>query len=173
MLDIKLIREDPEPFRVALARRELADSVDELLAADERRRALTQRVDELRAAQNRASKAIGGAQGDEKQALIAEVSSVSAELKEAEPLLRRGRCGAAGPARATPNLPHEARPMASRTRTRSRSGATTRHRRSSTSRSATMPRSGRLGVLDTERGARTSGSRFVYLWATSCSCSSP
>ena len=80
MLDIKLIRDDPEPFRRALARRELAGRVDELLAADERRRDLTQRVDELRAMQNRASKAIGGATGDEKEALIVEVSSVSAEL---------------------------------------------------------------------------------------------
>ena len=30
MLDIKLIREDPEPFRTALARRGLAERVDEL-----------------------------------------------------------------------------------------------------------------------------------------------
>jgi len=45
MLDIKLIREDPEPFRKALARRGLAERVDELLAADERRRELTQRVE--------------------------------------------------------------------------------------------------------------------------------
>ena len=47
--------------------------VDELLAADERRRELTARVEELRAEQNRASKAIGAAEGDEKQRLIAEV----------------------------------------------------------------------------------------------------
>ena len=49
MLDIKLIREDPEPFRQALARRGLAERVDGLLAADERRRELTQRVEALRA----------------------------------------------------------------------------------------------------------------------------
>jgi len=78
MLDIKLIREDPEPFREALARRGLAERVDELLKADERRRELTRRVEDLRAEQNRSSKAIGGAQGDEKQRLIAEVAKVSA-----------------------------------------------------------------------------------------------
>jgi hypothetical protein len=32
MLDIKAIREDPEPFRKGLARRNLADAVDALLA---------------------------------------------------------------------------------------------------------------------------------------------
>ena len=59
MLDVRAIREDPEPFRRGLARRNLADAVDELLGLDERRRALTARVEELRAEQNRASKAIG------------------------------------------------------------------------------------------------------------------
>src|SRR6266487_5784816 len=91
MLDIKLIREDPEPFRKALARRDLAKRVDELLEADERRRELTKRVEELRAEQNRASKAIGGASGDEKQRLIAEVAKVSAELKDRSEERRVGK----------------------------------------------------------------------------------
>lgn len=56
MLDIRAIREDPERFRAGLGRRNMADAVDELLAADERRRSLTVRVEELRAEQNRASK---------------------------------------------------------------------------------------------------------------------
>ena len=40
---------------------------------------LTARVEDLRAEQNRASKSIGGAQGEEKQRLIDEVSTVSAK----------------------------------------------------------------------------------------------
>ena len=73
MLDVKAVREDPEPFRRGLARRNLEGAVDELLALDERRRELTAKVEELRAEQNRASKAIGAAQGEEKQRLIDEV----------------------------------------------------------------------------------------------------
>ena len=62
MLDIKAIRDDPERFRTGLARRNLADAVDELLAADERRRALTAtRRRRSAPEQNKASKAIGGA----------------------------------------------------------------------------------------------------------------
>ena len=61
MLDIRAVREDPDRFRAGLARRDLAQAVDQLLAADERRRTLTTRVDELRAEQNKASKAIGRA----------------------------------------------------------------------------------------------------------------
>ena len=91
MLDIKKIREDPEPFRTALARRGIPERVDELLAADAKRRELTTRVEDLRAEQNKASKAIGKAEGDEKQALIAQVAAVSAELKTSRARARRRR----------------------------------------------------------------------------------
>src|SRR6059036_2597771 len=110
MLDIKLIREDPEPFREALARRGLAERVDELLKADERRRELTRRVEDLRAEQNRSSKAIGGAQGDEKQRLIAEVAKVSAELKVLDPQLAEAETALTLLLAATPNLPHPSSP---------------------------------------------------------------
>jgi len=110
MLDIKLIREDPEPFRTALARRGLAERVDELLAADERRRQLTGRVEELRAEQNRASKAIGRASGDEKRTLIGEVAKVSAELKEFEPELAEAETALTLLLASTPNLPHPSAP---------------------------------------------------------------
>jgi seryl-tRNA synthetase len=164
MLDIKLLRDDPEPFRRALARRNLADAVDELLAADERRRTLTARVDELRAAQNRASKAIGGAQGEEKQALIAEVSAVSAELKELEPQLSLADAALSALLAATPNLPHDSSPE-----------GFTDEDAVEVRRNHDAPPAfdfeirdhavlgELLGMLDTERGARTSGSRFVYL----------
>ena len=63
MLDIKA---DPGRPGAASAPRSRAGTwptrVDELLAADERRRALTVPVDELRAEQNKASKAIGRAE---------------------------------------------------------------------------------------------------------------
>src|SRR4029450_147693 len=87
MLDIKLIREDPEPFRTALARRGLADRVDQLLAADVNRRHLTQRVAALRAPQTPGSRGIGRGQGDEPQGLIEGAGTFSAELKELEPQL--------------------------------------------------------------------------------------
>jgi seryl-tRNA synthetase len=164
MLDIKLIREDPEPFRIALARRDLAGAVDELLAADERRRSLTARVEELRAEQNRASKAIGAAQGDQKQSLIDEVAKVSAELKRLEPELAEAGDALETLLAATPNVPHESSP----------DGFTDEDAvevRRNHSEPPTFDFEVRdhaalgelLGVLDTERGARTSGSRFVYL----------
>src|ERR1700752_2464608 len=107
MLDIKRLREDPEVFRAGLARRGLAERVDELLAADERRRELTAKVEELRAEQNRASKAIGAASGDEKQRLIKEVASVSTRVKELEPQLAEAEAALEVLLASTPNLPDD------------------------------------------------------------------
>jgi seryl-tRNA synthetase len=163
MLDIKLIREDPEPFRQALARRRLAERVDELLAADERRRELTQRVEALRAEQNRASKAIGRASGDEKQALIAEVAKVSAELKELEPELAEAETALTLLLASTPNLPHPSAPdgFTDEDAVEVRRLGDPPHFDFEPKDHAELGAA--LGVLDVERGARTSGSRFVYL----------
>jgi len=163
MLDIKLIREDPEPFRQALARRGLAERVDGLLAADERRRELTQRVEALRAEQNRASKAIGRASGDEKQALIAGVAKVSAELKEVEPELAEAETALTLLLASTPNLPHPSAPDGF-----TDEDAVEVRRLGDPAAFDFEPKDhaelgAALGVLDVERGARTSGSRFVYL----------
>jgi seryl-tRNA synthetase len=163
VLDVRAIRDDPETYRAGLGRRNLAGVVDELLAADERRRALTARVEELRAEQNRASKEIGGAEGDAKQALIAAVAKVSAELKDLEPQLETAEAALAELLATTPNVPHASAP----------DGFTDEDAQE-------IKRVGEppsfdfepkdhvalgeaLGVLDIERAVRTSGSRFVYL----------
>jgi seryl-tRNA synthetase len=164
LLDVKRIREDPDPFRAALARRNLADAVDRLLEADERRRSLTAQVEELRAAQNRLSKAIGAATGDEKQRMIDEVAKVSAELKDGEPELAAAEEELRTLLAETPNVPHESAP-----------DGFTDEDAVEMKRNPEEPPTfdfepldhaelgALLGVLDTERGARTSGSRFVYL----------
>jgi seryl-tRNA synthetase len=164
LLDIKRIREDPDPFRIALARRNLADAVDRLLEADERRRSLTARVEELRAEQNRASKAIGAAQGEEKQKLIDEVAKVSAELKELEPQLAEAEEVLNRLLSEIPNVPHESAPDGFT----DEDAVEVKRNHDEPPAFDFEPRDhaelgAMLGVLDTERGARTSGSRFVYL----------
>jgi seryl-tRNA synthetase len=164
LLDIKRIREDPDLFRTALERRDLADAVDRLLEADERRRSLTAGVEELRAEQNRVSKAIGAAQGDEKQKLIDEVAKVSAMLKELEPQLAEAEGELARLLAETPNVPHESAPDGFT----EEDAVEVKRNHDETPTFDFEPRDHAelgvlLGVLDTERGARTSGSRFVYL----------
>ena len=163
MLDIKAIRDDPEPFRKGLARRNLADAVDALLAADERRRALISRAEALRTEQNAASKAIGGAQGDEKQQLIEAVGRVSAELKMVEPELEAAETDLTALLAKTPNIPHESAPDGF-----TDEDALEVRRHGEPPAFDFEPRDHvalgeLLGVLDIERAVRTSGSRFVYL----------
>jgi seryl-tRNA synthetase len=156
VLDVRAIRDDPEAFRKALARRGAADAVDQILALDERRRSLTAEVESLRAEQNRASKQIGGAQGDERQQLIAEVAQVSERLQRVQPLLEAVDAELRDVLARTPNVPHEsaADGMTEEDAVEVRSHREPRDH---------VALGELLGVLDTERAARTSGSRFVYL----------
>ncbi|NNC59473.1 MAG: serine--tRNA ligase [Erythrobacter sp.] len=87
MHDIRQIRDNPEHFDAALARRGHAPVSAEILALDEQRRAVTTRAQEAQSRRNEASKAIGQAMGkgdkDTAEALKAEV----AELKKTLPAL--------------------------------------------------------------------------------------
>lgn len=87
MHDIRLIRENPEAFDAALARRGVEPVAESLLALDAKRRAVTTQMQEAQSRRNDASKAIGQAmaQGDKDkaEALKAEV----AELKQTLPAL--------------------------------------------------------------------------------------
>ena len=164
MLDIKRIRENPDLFRAALARRNLSDAVDRLLEADERRLSLTARVEELRAEQNRASKSIGATQGEAKQKLIDEIAKVSAERKELEPKLTEAEEELNRLLAETPNVPHESAPDGFT----EEDAVEVKRNHDAPPTFDFEPRDhaelgAMLGVLDTERGARTSGSRFVYL----------
>ncbi len=163
MLDIKAIREDPERFRAGLARRDLAGAIDEILAADERRRALTAKVEELRAEQNKASKTIGRAEGDEKQKLIDEVARVSAELKQLEPQLDEANEALNSLLATTPNVPHDSAPDGF---TDEDAVEVRRHLEPPSfdfEPKDHVELGTALGVLDVDRAVRASGSRFVYV----------
>ncbi|GGO89999.1 serine--tRNA ligase [Stakelama pacifica] len=87
MHDIRTIRENPEAFDAALARRGAEPLAETLIALDEKRRAVITELQTGQARRNEASKAIGAAKAqrdeDKAQALMAEVS----ELKERLPRL--------------------------------------------------------------------------------------
>src|ERR1700712_2680952 len=59
MLDLKLLRSEPERVKAALARRGAGGEVDELLALDARRRELLPTIEDAQAERNTASKRIG------------------------------------------------------------------------------------------------------------------
>jgi seryl-tRNA synthetase len=88
LLDLKLLREDPEGVKKALARRGegAADAVDELLRLDDRRRALLPEIEGRRAKQNEANDTIAEAKrsGGDAEEAITEMRKVAAEVKKLE-----------------------------------------------------------------------------------------
>jgi len=109
MHDIRLIRENPESFDAALARRGLEPLGAGLIALDEERRALTTQVQVAQSRRNEASKLIGAAMAkgdkDAAEALKAEVAA----LKDAMPALEGDADALAAKLKAAleiiPNLP--------------------------------------------------------------------
>ncbi|HEX6263001.1 MAG TPA: serine--tRNA ligase [Actinomycetota bacterium] len=165
MLDLRALRDDPEPVKAALARRdpELPAEVDRLLALDEERRRLTVRADELRAEQNRASKAIGAAEEEERDRLIEEVRRVSVELKEVEPRLVEVDEGIGALLARLPNPPHESVPDGETDEDNEVISVVGEPADFGFDPKDHVDLGTALGLLDLERAARTSGSRFVYL----------
>src|SRR5579871_2229798 len=90
MLDIRLIRSEPDAVRAALARRgDVADdAVDRVLELDERWRGLTTQLEELRAQQNAFNRGRKGAPTEEERQEIAAMSNRGAELTGLETTVR-------------------------------------------------------------------------------------
>ncbi len=81
MLDINLIRQNPELYKKAAIDKKTNFDIDNLLSVDEKRRSLQVKVDDLRALKNSASKEIANLQGSQKQAAIDKMQSTTTEEK--------------------------------------------------------------------------------------------
>jgi len=85
MIDIKLIRENPELIRSSQrGRGEDETVVDRLLELDAKRRDAIANFEALRAEQNLLSKSVGAAKGDEKNTLLEQAKTLAAKVKEAD-----------------------------------------------------------------------------------------
>jgi len=85
MLDLRLLREDPDRVRVSQrARGEDPAVVDAVLDADARRRAAVTRFDSARAEQKTIGRAVSRVQGEERTALLETARTLAAEVKAAE-----------------------------------------------------------------------------------------
>ena len=86
MHDIRFIREHPEAFDAALARRGLPAMSADILEMDQQRRALQGKIQELQSRRNVASKEIGmrKGKGDDADDLIAEVAEIKASMPALE-----------------------------------------------------------------------------------------
>ncbi|PZS03324.1 MAG: serine--tRNA ligase [Pseudonocardiales bacterium] len=103
MIDIRLVRDDPDRVRASQRHRgENPATVDVLLSADERRRSAVATADDLRAEQRALGRKVGQADPAERQHLLehakqlaAAVRDAEAQLADAEGALRRAHAGIA------------------------------------------------------------------------------
>jgi seryl-tRNA synthetase len=164
VLDIRVIRSDTERVRAALARRQADGQLDEVLALDERRRSLQTQVDELRAERNNAAQAIGEAKraGRDAAAEVAAAGELRDRLAQIEVTLREADADFGTAMLELPNLPHE-----SAADGMLEQDATVHDMSSRPKPEFDFEPRDHVDLagpmIDMERGARTSGSRFTYL----------
>jgi seryl-tRNA synthetase len=167
MHDIRAIRENPQAFDAALARRGVSPLSSELLTLDEARRAKILAAETAQADQNKAAKAIGAAKakGDEAEferlrAEVAdkksEVAAMQAEAKELDTQLTEMLAG-------IPNLPYDDIPDGA-----DEADNVEIHRWGTPKTFDFKPKehyelSGVIPGMDFETAAKLSGARFVVL----------
>nr|WP_209436367.1 serine--tRNA ligase [Kocuria subflava] len=105
VIDINLLREHPDQFRASQTARGLSpESVDQVLEADSARRSAITEYENLRAEQKVFGKTVAQAQGEEKQALLAEVKDLAARVKDADTRASAAQEGIDDLLKAMPNL---------------------------------------------------------------------
>lgn len=105
MLDLKLIRQQPDLVREGARKKRIQIDLEGLLGVDADARALQTEVDNLRARQNALSKEVGKAPTDQRAALIAEVNSFKAQLAAGETRLREVQAELEARLLRIPNVP--------------------------------------------------------------------
>jgi seryl-tRNA synthetase len=164
VLDLRAIREDPDPARAALARRGAVEALDELLGLDARRRELLPEVEGRRARQNEASDEIAARKrsGGDAADLIEQMKQVAAELKELQANLTEVEARRDELAATLPNLPHPDAPDGGED-----DAVTVREVGDRPSFDFAVRDHLDLGVehgwIEMEKAAEASGSRFAYL----------
>ena len=167
MHDIKWIRDNPEAFDRALARRGLAGEAKRLIELDERRRAAIRKAEAAQARRNAASREIGAAKKSDDQTAAEKLMAEVAALKDAIPKLEAEEKTLSkeleGALAQIPNLPLEEVPDG-----KDEKDNVEHHRFGAIRNYAFAPKhhfelGEALGQMDFETAAKLSGARFVVL----------
>jgi len=165
MLDLKLIRSEPERVKAALARRGAAEQVDELLSLDARRRELLPAVESAQAERKTLSKQIGEAKkaGEGAEELMAAVQALKERIESGKEELEQVEADLNRLVVSLPNLPDPEAPDGM-----TEEDAVVLREVGERPEFDFEPRDHldlgtALGLIDMEAGARLSGSRFAYL----------
>ncbi|MDF2729795.1 MAG: serine--tRNA ligase [Acidimicrobiia bacterium] len=160
MIDPRLLRDDPDAIREALVRRGSQVDLDSVISLESSLRAARQNAEQLRARQKESGREIAGLEGEAKEEAIAAVADLAAQVKEAASEVDRLESEFDSAILEVPNLvaPDAADGYSEEDsleikRVGEPLAEGTDH--------ATLGET--LGIIDTTRAAKVSGSRFGYL----------
>lgn len=115
MLDIKIIRENPDKVKAALKTRnaDYDSYIDEILEIDEKRRKLSTETDALKAEQNKVSKQIPimKKNGENTDAVMAEMKEISEKIKNDNAVISELEAKQRDTLLRIPNIPSETTPI--------------------------------------------------------------
>ena len=164
MLDLRMIREDPERVKAAIATTYIAAPIDEIVALDARRRALLTEVEALKAELNRGSKEVGRTKdAAERQALIGQMRELGDHIAGLDEEVNGVDARLDGLMLQVPNMPLPHVPVAA-----DESGNVVIAEHGEKREFDFVPKphwelAENLGIIDFERGVKIAGSRFYVL----------
>ena len=88
MIDLRLLRENPDLFREAARKKRIPADVDAVVQTDAELRALKVEVENLRSERNTVSKSIGKKQGAEREEAMEQARVLREQLEAKEPALK-------------------------------------------------------------------------------------
>ena len=165
MLDIKLVRSQPEKVREGMAKRGAKVPLDEFLKIDEERRKKLVEVEQLKNRRNTVSKEVGRlkAQGQDASALIKEMQEEGEKIARLDQEIRAMEAQLEAILMVIPNIPHESVPVG-KDETENQLIRTWGEPRQFDFEPKSHDELGvSLGIMDFERAAKISGARFVVL----------
>jgi seryl-tRNA synthetase len=163
MLDLKLVREETEKFKKALAKKKVDSAlVDKVLLLDEEKRQVQTQLENLQAEQNKLAKEIPSASQEDRPKMVEQSKALKEKYKFLEPTVEKLESELNEILFAIPNTPHSTVPEGN-----------DEHDNKEISRWGEVfpipnPKDhvelgANLGILDLDRAAKISGARFSVL----------
>ncbi|MFQ5942246.1 MAG: serine--tRNA ligase [Anaerolineales bacterium] len=164
MIDIQLIRSDPDAVKESITSLGAEAPIDEIAGLDLQRREILQELEGLRQERNQTSERIGRMEaGEERQALIDSMGGVNDRIKELEADLRAVEGTLERAMYEVPNLPDESVPIGADESENAVLREEIKPRKFDFGPLPHWDLGPQLGILDFERGVKISGSRFYVL----------
>jgi len=164
MLDMAVIRENPDRVRELCARKNVDVDVAHIVGLDDQRRALLQEVEALKAQRNAGSKAIGNMKdAEERQAKIAEMGGLGDRIADLDNEIRVVESHLHDLMLGVPNLPDDRVPVGpdAGSNTLYREGGSRSDRDFDAKPHWELAE--RLGIIDFPRGVKVAGTRGYFL----------